>query len=271
MIDKPAYNRLRSIARIVRFGLTAVLFPRARTKSQKSYQAFFDLGLRAPRGSFLAYQPDSHANFEAHPEFEELLPRFTAFNRANNGGDLVRLWSFILNIKQALADGIHGDFAELGVWRGNTSAVLAKCAPSDRNVFLFDTYAGFDARDLNDGDADKHVRFADTSLDLVKQVVGDAANCHYVKGYFPDSVLSQHRAATYAVVSLDVDLYLPTKAGLEFFYPRMPKGGIFFLHDYSNPHWDGPKKAIDEFCVQTGERVILLADKSGSAILRKAH
>jgi hypothetical protein len=220
---------------------------------------------------YLAYHPDSHCDFASHPEFGELLARFTAHNLSNNGGDIPRLWSLILNIKQILSEGIEGDFAELGVWRGNTAAVLAYYAQaSGRRVFLFDTYEGFKEEDLVGVDANKKSEFADTSVEMVKGVVGvERGQCHYVKGHFPGTISDEHQRTTYAVVGLDCDLYEPMKAGLEFFYPRMSKGGVLFLHDYSSLYWDGAKKAIDEFCRKVGEFVMLLPDKSGSAFLRK--
>ncbi len=49
----------------------------------------------------------------------------------------------------------------------------------------------------------------------------------------------------------------------------MPVGGLFLLHDYSSKHWAGAKLAIDEFCKASGEYVICMPDKSGSAFLRK--
>ena len=220
---------------------------------------------------YLAYHPDSHCDYASHPEFGDLLARFTAYNLSNNGGDIPRLWSLILNIKQIIDEGIEGDFAELGVWRGNTAAVLAYYAhASGRRIFLFDTYEGFKKKDLVGVDANKKSEFADTSLEMVKEVVGiDSRQCHYIKGHFPGTILDEHQRSTYAVVSLDCDLYEPMKAGLEFFYPRLSQGGVLFLHDYSSLHWDGAKKAIDELCRKTGEFVILLPDKSGSAFLRK--
>jgi hypothetical protein len=63
------------------------------------------------------------------------------------------------------------------------------------------------------------------------------------------------KLARYCAVSLDCDLYDPMKSGLDFFYPRLNRGGILFLHDYSSGHWPGSKKAIDEFCNETGEMV----------------
>jgi O-methyltransferase len=49
----------------------------------------------------------------------------------------------------------------------------------------------------------------------------------------------------------------------------MSKGGVFFLHDYLSNHWSGVKKAVDEFCAEHGEFIIVMSDKSGSAFLRK--
>lgn len=242
-----------------------------RSIRQKVFATPLRLAVSGFQGAVVSYHPDSHYLFRAHPEFDELFARFTAHNKWNNGGDASRLWSLILNIKQIVGDGVPGDFAEVGVWRGNTAAVLARLAV-DRQVFLFDTFEGFNVRDLRGVDANKDVAFNSTSLDLVKEVVGrERQNCHYVKGWFPDSVSDEHRQRQYAVVSLDCDLYDPMKAGLEFFYPRMPRGGIMFLHDYSSLLWDGAKLAVDEFCAETGELIVLMADKSGSAFLRRSR
>jgi hypothetical protein len=223
---------------------------------------------------FLAYHPDAHIFSSAHSELDQLFKKFTEQNAYNNGGDLTRLWSLLLNIKQVLSEGVEGDFAELGVWRGNTAAVLAHyAAQAGRQIFLFDTFEGFDQKDIEGVDRGESARYlSDTSLELVKRVVGDAGSaCHFIKGYFPESIPASAVERKYSVVSLDCDLYKPMKAGLEFFYPRMSHGGIFFLHDYSSPFWDGAKKAIDEFCKATGECLILLPDKSGSAVIRKTR
>jgi hypothetical protein len=233
----------------------------------------FRLGRFVSGPFFRAYHPDSYYAFRAHPEFNELIEKFTAHNRVNNGGDVTRLWAFILNCKQVLAENIPGDFAELGVWRGNTASILARFAGiGNRSVLLFDTFEGFKEADLAGIDDSKEMAFNNTSINLVKETIGaDDQHCIYVKGFFPDTITDDHRARQYAVVSLDCDLYAPTKAGLEFFYERMPKGGLFLLHDYSSLHWNGSKLAIDEFCKAKEEYIILMPDKSGSAFFRKTR
>jgi hypothetical protein len=222
----------------------------------------------------VGYVPDSHAAFNAFPEVDELFDRFTAGNKENNGGDLSRLYCLMLNLSQILEEGIPGDFAELGVWRGNSASVLAHyAAKGNREVFLFDTYEGFDQRDITGVDSAVEVNvFNNTSIDMVKAAIGpNHGRCHFVKGFFPGTFTDEHAARTYAVVNLDCDLYEPMKAGLAAFYPRMSRGGLFMLHDYSSRYWPGAKQAVDEFCRETGEFIVLLPDKSGSAYLRKTR
>jgi hypothetical protein len=218
----------------------------------------------------VAYHPDVAYELHQLPEFRALYESWIADNRRGNGGDLARLYAFILNIKHCLADGVAGDFAELGVWRGNSAAVLAHfAAQNDRHVFLFDTFTGFDTRDLCGVDEHRRVQFTETSIDAVRRTVGNNAHTTYVPGFFPESITSAAERATYAVVHVDCDLYAPTKAALEFFYPRMSLGGILFVHDYASGIWPGVTQAIDELRAVTGEALVLLPDKSGTAIIRK--
>jgi Macrocin-O-methyltransferase (TylF) len=225
----------------------------------------------ARRGFALLHTPDSVKHFNAHPELCDLYARFSRRNRVNNGQDIGRLWAFVFNIKQVLGEGVPGDFAELGVWRGNTAAILAHFASAHgREVLLFDTFAGFSARDMKGVDAEKPIQFADTSIELAHQTIGEASCCEFVPGYFPDSLTKEHRDRRFAVVSLDCDLQEPMKAGLDFFYPRLNPGGLLLLHDYCSGYWEGCKAAIDAFCAASGEHLIVIPDKSGSAFIRRS-
>jgi hypothetical protein len=220
---------------------------------------------------YAAHRPDWDFDFDTLPELRSLSDHWVSNNVENNAGDLPRLYALLLNINQVMADGVPGDIAELGVYRGNSAAVLALYGRRHgRSVFLFDTYEGFEARDLTGVDAGQSAAFGDTSLDLVRRNVGDDAVV-YVKGYFPDTVTEDIARRHYAVVHLDCDLYAPIKAGLDFFYDRLSPGGIMIIHDYANPCWDGPKRAVDEFLPRIAETLVLIPDKSGTAILRKAR
>jgi Flp pilus assembly protein TadD len=218
---------------------------------------------------YISYRPDSDTTFHLHPEFRELLPKWTLNNELNNSGDLSRLYLLLLNIKQVLAARVPGALAELGVYRGNSAAVLAHYARRfGRELYLFDTFDGFDARDLKGIDGNKAGNVFETSLDLVRSVVGEDS-VTFVPGYFPDSIPQTLLAQEFAIVHLDCDLYEPFKASLAFFYPRLSPGGMMIFHDYSSGYFDGAKKAVDEFAATIPEQLALMPDKSGTAILRK--
>ena len=54
-----------------------------------------------------------------------------------------------------------------------------------------------------------------------------------------------------------MDLYKPTLESIEFFYPRMKKGGIIISHDYSVAL--GVRRAFDEFFKDKPEPIIQMA------------
>jgi macrocin-O-methyltransferase TylF-like protien len=219
---------------------------------------------------YVAYRPDADAIFMHHPEITQLSEKWIKNNVMNNAGDLPRLYALILNIKQVLVEHITGDMAELGVYRGNSAAVLAHYARQhSRRVWLFDTFQGFDERDLVGGDEAKPLVFGDTSIDQVRDIVGEDA-VRFVKGRFPQSVPAELYESRFCLAHIDCDLYEPTKAGLEFFYPRLSPGGLLIVHDYANPWWDGIKRAVDEYCTVIPEKLVVFGDKSGTAMIRKS-
>jgi hypothetical protein len=177
----------------------------------------------------------------------------------------------MLNVRQVLQDGIEGDFAELGVWRGNSAAILVDfAAQCGKRVFLFDTFAGFDKRDFVGIDSKLKVSFGDTSIDYVRKTVGHDDITTYIQGRFPESITDEVSTRTFALAHIDCDLYEPMKAALEFFYARLSVGGMLILHDYSSGTWEGATRAITEFTADKGEFLSLWPDKSGTAVLRKS-
>lgn len=219
---------------------------------------------------YMAYRPDSDVIFSCHPEIAKLSEKWVQGNVDRNAGDVPRLYAIILNTKQILDDNIEGDMAELGVYRGNSAAILAQYARKyGRRLFLFDTFEGFDQRDLVGGDKSQKVEFADTSLGYVRDIIGNE-DVRFVQGRFPESIPSDLSTSRFCLVHIDCDLYEPAKAGLEFFYPRLSRGGLLIVHDYANPYWAGIKRAVDEYCADITERPVIFGDKSGTAMIRRS-
>jgi len=190
---------------------------------------------------------------------------------SRNYPDKVRLYNFWLQIQRIEKDSIEGDFAELGVYKGDSAKLLHLMAPG-RTIHLFDTFEGFAGTDLQPetGEASTYTtkNFADTSINKVlKNIGGDPAHIKVHAGYFPQSADGLDDVL-YAVVSLDADLYNPTKAGLEYFYPHLSPGGVIFIHDY-NYKWKGLMKAVDEFAATIPEKLILVPDLDSTVMIIK--
>ena len=223
-------------------------------------------------GLMLSYQPDA----EQAKQIENYKSHWQAFikhNKGNNKGDQARFYSLLYNLEYLLENKVQGHFAEVGVWRGNTAALLAYYAHrNDRRLYLYDTFQGFDRRDLTDIDQDINKMFDNTSIELLKDVIGrDFSACEIREGYFPQTVQGE-ADEQFSFVSLDADLYQPIREGLLFFYPRLAPGGLIFVHDYGSHTWDGCKKAVDEFLAQQkGCTITILPDKSGTAVIGKPN
>lgn len=184
--------------------------------------------------------------------------------------DKVRFFSWWLQVERLKKEEVPGDFAEVGVYKGNSARAIHLMDPA-RNFHLFDTFEGFPAEDLEPekGDAATYSprHFADTSPQAVITKTG-SENIILHKGRFQKTA-SEAAQITFALVNLDADLYLPTKAALEFFYPRLSPGGVIFIHDY-NARWEGIRQAVDEFAAQNRETFVLLPDCDSTVLLVKS-
>lgn len=189
-------------------------------------------------------------------------------NPRNDRADLARLVMFLENVRQMAQEGVAGSVAELGVYRGTTAKLLHELMP-ERRLWLFDTFEGFDARDLAHERKAGDFRFDDTSLEAVLRYVGASPNVHACKGRFPETAAAVPPGETFALVHLDADLYKPTAEALAFFYPRLAPGGLMILHDYGSGAWPGIAQAADAFLADKPESLVRVPDKSGTAILRR--
>jgi O-methyltransferase len=179
--------------------------------------------------------------------------------------DDIRYSTLALAIQRLELDGIPGDFAEIGVYRGVTSLFMHRQAPQ-RKLYLFDTFEGFPSQDL---EVESDMRFRDTSQEMVAQLIGDTDHVEFRKGYFPETAvgLEQER---FALVMLDCDLYSSALEALRFFYPRLTAGAYFFLHDFNSPESNyGISRAASEFMTGKPEFLVEIPDFNGSALFRK--
>ncbi|PWM36807.1 MAG: hypothetical protein DBX46_04140 [Clostridiales bacterium] len=193
-------------------------------------------------------------------DFDEICSLFSI-----RGASLVRL------AERFKETDVKGAIAELGVYRGETAAELNALFPN-RDLHLFDTFEGFDARDITT-ENEHHCSsasagdFSDTSVQKVLASLPCPEQAIVHKGYFPQTT-DGLATETYALVSLDADLYAPTFAGLEYFHPRLCHGGAIVLHDYNSARFSGVKKAVKDYEAKHGRLLLMpLPDTHGTAII----
>lgn len=144
---------------------------------------------------------------------------------------------------------IPGAVAEAGVFQGDFAKHINENFP-DRPLYLFDTFEGFDRRDIPVENCEGYSeaaegRFCGTSEELVLRKMKYPERVRIRKGYFPDTANGLEE--TFAFVNLDMDLYLPTLAGLRYFAPRMAPGGCIVVHDYFSRGYKGAGEAVRAF------------------------
>lgn len=121
--------------------------------------------------------------------------------------DLSRLFLLIANVEQIERDGVEGAVAELGVWKGSSAAILHALLPK-RELYLLDTFQGFDDRDVDERQAEHEGTFADTSVDTVRSLIGDSRGSISCTDAFPRRrSRSQRRCASPSCISTAISTH----------------------------------------------------------------
>ena len=67
-----------------------------------------------------------------------------------------------------------------------------------------------------------------------------------------------------------MDLYKPTLEGLNFFYPKISRGGYLFVHDYNSSESNyAVSREVKEFMQDKPELIIKIPDVWGTVMFRK--
>lgn len=188
-----------------------------------------------------------------------------------------RCVSLMRAVGYLLEHDIKGDFVECGVWKGGSVMIMAeKLMAASRtgvNIYLYDTFEGMsEPTDLDksfDGKSaeaqlagsdinNKHSVWCYSTLEEVRQNVLStgypADKFRFVQGKVEDTI-PHTMPEQIALLRLDTDWYESTKHELEHLFPRLVPGGILIIDDYG--HWEGCRKATDEYLVENGIQIFL--------------
>jgi O-methyltransferase len=171
----------------------------------------------------------------------------------------VRLEYTATAVRRIDRDGISGDIVECGVWQGGNIIVARMLSPL-RRCWLYDTFAGMTKPQAEDGPKatsrwNYHKNMKAPWCEASRQELIDAMNatetyderlCHIVQGDVVQTLLhKENLPEEIALLRLDTDWYASTIVELKVLYPRLAIGGILIVDDYG--HWQGSKKAVDEY------------------------
>lgn len=181
--------------------------------------------------------------------------------------DYIRIATLELLAHEINVKNLAGSVAEVGVYKGKFAKFINQYFP-ERKLYLFDTFESFDEKDIQKenkmGLAHPSQDFSNTSVEQVLKQMPFAAQCIIKKGFFPETAIGLEDS--FVFVNLDTDLYEPIYQGLHYFYPKMISGGYIMVHDVNNDNYQGARKAVEQFCMETGNVFTPLPDACGSVV-----
>ena len=179
---------------------------------------------------------------------------------------------------------IAGDMVELGTYKGHSTLLMAKSTLSNdepKLIYAIDSFEGLSSPSENDVSSKYPDSAADGFNSLeglmsadVNQFIKVASpynNIIPIKGFVPDVFNDNPHLSerVYSLIHIDLDLYEPIKYSLEFFAPRLLKGGIIVLDDYGSLNWPGAFKSVNEFYANNRSSFTLIETESMQAMLIK--
>lgn len=222
----------------------------------------------------LLYQVDSFFN-ELYDRGLEITGTPEAKRRRERFYNLVQ---FLL-----VSSELDGLVAECGCWKGLSSFILSHYLKREKPSFdgegyhIFDSFSGLSKPTQVDAlsealTAELTEKFGrvegaySASLPEVKTALAEFPKIEYHEGWIP-SVFDSLSEGSYRFVHVDLDLYEPTRASIEYFYPRLVNGGLIVCDDYGSLLWSGARQAVDAYCTESGVPFIRVS--TGQAVIWK--
>lgn len=195
-------------------------------------------------------------------EFLEVFQKQALFGWKEVSGPKIQRMYMVRNLILS-TNGLEGDWAECGVFKGSTSLIMAeynnryKILKPGSVVHLFDSFEGLADPTIEDVGTDM---VKGDYLGTLKEVKNNLSNydCFvYHQGWIPNR-FDDVKDRKFSFVHIDVYFYEPVRDSLEFFLPRMVDGGLIVLDDYGCKQTPGALRAADEVSESYGYKVAAL-------------
>lgn len=183
----------------------------------------------------------------------------------------LRTLSTIAAVEYVVRHRVGGAIVECGVWRGGqmmAAAMALKHLGAERDIYLFDTFAGMTKPDERDRDHEGAAaapvydasiqrpvgdRWCEAGIEDVRRNLAmtgyPMSRFHLMQGDV-ESTIPGSAPETIAYLRLDTDWYASTAHEFEHLYPRVSRLGVVTVDDYG--HWQGARQATDEYLERHG-------------------
>ena len=238
---------------------------------------------RSPRSESQALNPGERVG-NTYPHDRQMWDRIEEAVKTNNVPlrDVLESFSIYVrryNLTRFLAHyelykrvaDLSGSIVECGVYRGAGLFTWAKLLeifhPGDRlrKVIGFDNFTGFTGITEKDGperpersktvggwSPARHYHELLEHVDIFHQdsFMPRAKRIELVEGNLQETArkyVADNPGLRIALLHLDVDVYEPTIAALNAFYPLVMKGGLVIFDEYGATEWAGETRAVEEY------------------------
>lgn len=239
-----------------------------------------------PIEAAVSYEPDMFILAASNKEDNEAL-KYMLY-KTDYRGEAVSLFEIFegLSLKTAALRklawrleslGVEGAAADLGCYRGDISWQMNALMP-ERKLYLFDTFTGNDPRDIakeqelqlsdaKTGDYSLSSRELETLDDRILSRMPYPESVAIKAGWFPETAFDIEDE-TFAIVHMDTGLYQPTFTGLQFFFPRLAKGGVILLSGYEDGKNTSIRQAVADLEEEYGAFLMVpLCDIEGTVMI----
>ncbi len=145
------------------------------------------------------------------------------------------------------------NFVECGTANGVTAyyalkEISSRIEKSKFKMHLYDSWDVMRENELLETEVDHVGNYSELDINTTKNNLKEFnGNLIYHIGYIPESLVSEESPETIVYMHIDLNSAKPTLSALEFFFPRLVRGGVILFDDYGQEEYRDTKKTIDIF------------------------
>ena len=193
----------------------------------------------------------------------------------NNIDELLwRNWIVTYSVRHAIefANTDYFNFVECGVGDGVSAFFALREINGNQKIIgnfamhLYDSWMAMRKEGLLESELSHVGRYAELSIEKTKRNLSEFNdNVVYHQGYIPESFNNTPKSLNQIVyLHIDLNSANPTLATLEFFFPRLVRGGVILFDDYAWAGYEDTKYTVDAYF--DGKPGIMMKLPTGQAI-----